>query len=170
MQPSAKAQPPANHSKSPIIPMATPGDHAESSRRKKSVLECLGPLPDERCKAPVQERLGPIKKPRTTQHTGSRCHPQHDKEIRAAKCTNLRIEVQEPAENSRPQRHVSRRVTFESPKKAVRPQKKTLSSDDDSVIPERSCQHTIGYSDLQTDELYYRSGVQVKPGKGVLEN
>ena len=72
--------------------------------------------------------------------------------------TNLRIEVQEPAENSRPKRHVSRRVTFESPKKAVHPQKETLPSDDDNVIPEKSCQHTIGYSDRQADELYYRAG------------
>ena len=109
--------------------------------------------------------MGPIKKPRTTQHAGSRRHPQHDKEIRAARRTNLRIEVQEAAENSRPQRHVSRRVTLESPKKAVRPQKETLSSDDDSVIPEKSCQHMIGYSDLQADELYYRVGGTSKTRK-----
>ncbi|ONK73240.1 uncharacterized protein A4U43_C04F28830 [Asparagus officinalis] len=148
-----------------VIPVATPGDPAESSRREKSVLERLGLLPDEGCKAPVQERLGPIKKPRTTQHAESRRHPQHDKKIMAARRTNLRIEVQEPAENSRPQRHVSRRVTLENPKKAVRPQKETLSSDNDDVIPEKSCQHTIGYSDLQADELYYRVGGTSKTRK-----
>ena len=119
-------------------------------------MERLGPLPGDRCKAPVQECLSPMKKPRTTQHAGGRCHFQHDKKFKAAAHANLRIEVQEPAKNSHPKRHVSRRVTLESPKKAVRPQKETLSSDDDDVIPEKSCQHTIGYSDRQADELYYR--------------
>ena len=121
-------------------------------------MERLGPIPDERGKAPVQVRLGPMKKPRTTQHAGGRRHLQHNEETRAATHTNLHIEVREPAENSRPKRHVSRRVTFENPKKAIPPQKETLSSDDDSVIPEKSCQHTIGYSDRQADELYYRAG------------
>ena len=128
-------------------------------------MERLGPIHDERGKAPVQERLGPMKKPRTTQHAGGRHHLQHDKEFKAAVRANLRIEVQEPAENSRPKGHVSRRVTFESPKKEVRPQKETLSSDDDNAIPERSCPHTIGYSDCQADELYYRDGSTRKTRK-----
>ena len=158
VQPSKQGQTPASQPKSPLIPITSPGDHAESSRKKKSILERLGPVPDVRGKAPIHERLGPMKKPRTTQHTGGRHHLQHDKELKAAARTNLRIEVQEHAENSRPKRHVLRRVTFESPKKASHPQMETLSSDSDSVIPEKACLHTIGYSDCQNDELYYRAG------------
>nr|ABB55283.1 hypothetical protein 10.t00026 [Asparagus officinalis]ABB55285.1 hypothetical protein 10.t00028 [Asparagus officinalis] len=63
LQPPTKIQPPANPAKSPRIPIATPGDHAESSRRREPVLERFGPIADERSKAPIQECLGSLRKP-----------------------------------------------------------------------------------------------------------
>ena len=153
-----KVQHPANQSKRPVISATAPGNPAGPSQERKSVLERLGPIPKERGKAPVQERLGPMKKSQTISHAGGRRNPQHLEKIAAPKRTTLRIEVQEPAGDSRSQRRVSRRATLDGPKKINHPQKEMLSSDDDDVIPGRMCQHTMGCSNRQTDELYYRAG------------
>ena len=49
----SKVQPSANQSRPPMISTTTPGDPAGPSQKRKSVLERLGPLPEERSKTPI---------------------------------------------------------------------------------------------------------------------
>ena len=79
-----------------------------------SLKDCLGPLQEDRGKAPVKKRLGPLKGSQTTIQAGSHTNPSNNNKGKAPMTDyiGLRVEVQEPVRVSRSQKRKSERVTL----------------------------------------------------------
>ena len=168
---------------SPVKPWVSP----DLSKSKIIMADVLDPLPEDRGKAPVKERLGTVNEPQIDSYTGGRKYPPiKSKQLQDGKTListhlGVRNETQEPVKTMHLQGHVSKHATPdvtldrsnattscpENANKALHPQKKTCSSKD-IVIPGGSYQQTIGFSDNHTDELYYQDGGVNKTRKRIV--
>ena len=132
------------------------------SRFKVRIVDRLGPLHEDRGKVLIEGHLGPMIEPRTTRRAGGHTCPHNNFKpsykgktpvfTRLGVC----IKVQDPVKSSRLQMRDSKRVTLENANKELHTQKKTRKINE-RIIPENSCKQSIGYSDGNVDELYYRA-------------
>ena len=169
------AQPSPRPNPVPLTPAPPVGSgmNTDPSTSKVPVKGRLGPLPGNRGKVPIKERLGPLKGHQVSNQTGGRINPPTKDEKGKAPITDrigLRVEIQEPVQFLCSQKRKLERATFEKTNKTSHAKGEAHSSEDDGVLPRSTCQHSIGCSSYQADELYYRAGGMGKSRKKYVQD